>query len=330
LVSCFNKDCVELGVDLFYDLLGSAAGADDGGSAGGDAGAGGGADGGSSGGDSGSGGSGDIAGGADPDWYTQLSADAQGEEASLRDWVKATGVKDLDGLAKVARDNQRALRESGRVKVPGEGASAEEITAFHKAIGVPDDAKGYAFTPPKDAQGNDVPLDQKGLERIAAAAHQHGVPKAAMEAVVAEFIKGQMDDLADAESQVVAAVEAKLKGFGADRAAKIAAMDNAIKALDLTAEQARGIRGVLGGEKAIDVFVRLGEGMSEDKLITGGSGKFGVSGEQAKAELNELKKDRSWVDKAMTKGTPENARYERLNNAIGADADQKARLNATA
>ena len=57
----------------------------------------------------------------------------------------------------------------------GEGAAAEEIAAFHKAIGVPDDPKGYTIAPPKDDAGNEVPLNTPLLDRLTAAAHKAGL-----------------------------------------------------------------------------------------------------------------------------------------------------------
>jgi hypothetical protein len=52
-----------------------------------------------------------------------LSADAEGDEASLRDWAKSAGSRISTGSPRSLRDNQKALRDSGRVKVPGEGAT---------------------------------------------------------------------------------------------------------------------------------------------------------------------------------------------------------------
>ena len=108
------------GAGTVDDLLGGGGGA----AADGAAGAGGGGDAGA-----GAGGDAGAAGGDVPaDFLALFPADTpDGETASLQDWVKATGVKDVATLAKIARDNQKALRESGRVKIPGEGATPQEI-----------------------------------------------------------------------------------------------------------------------------------------------------------------------------------------------------------
>jgi len=61
-------------------------------------------------------------------------------------------VKDFKGLLKQHLDTKRMVgkKMEGLVKVPGEGATAEEIAAFHKATGVPDKAEGYEFERPKE------------------------------------------------------------------------------------------------------------------------------------------------------------------------------------
>ena len=113
-----------------------------------------------------------VEGAADPDWYSNLSAEGgEGEAASNRDWVKSRGAKTLDDVVKGFRDTQRALHDKGMVKVPGEGATPEETTAFRKAIGVPDTVEGYKFEGPKDDAGNPLPL----AEGLVSAARRLGM-----------------------------------------------------------------------------------------------------------------------------------------------------------
>lgn len=302
------------------DLLGGAgAAAVAAGGAGGEGGSGGGGEG-------GAGGEGGGDGGADPDWYTRLSTDADGEAASHRDWVKAKGFKDLDSVAKALRNAEKAIHDSGRVKIPGEGASAEEVIAWRKATGVPDDPKGYEIKAPVDADGNPLPMNEPMLDRLTAAAHKLGVPKPVLEALVGEIVQGEMDDVhAHDKSQQDAAAK-WVKAQGADYPAKEAAINRAAGALGLSRDDMTGLRRAWGAEKALDVLSKLGAGMSEGGLLdAGGSSRFTQSGAEAQAELNSLKGDRAWTQKAMIPGTPENQRYKRLNDAIGAAADAAAR-----
>lgn len=300
------------------DLLGGAGGAGAGGEGGGDQGGGAG--------DGGAGGEGGgDQGGADPDWYANISAEAgEGEQASLRDWLKSAGIKDLDGLAKVARDNQRALRESGRIKVPGEGASAEEVSAYRKALGVPESAAGYEFAAPVGEDGQPIELNNGTLTRIAEFAHKHGLPKGPMEALVADYVQGELDDLATATREQDAAAAAWVKAQGAESAAKIAAIDRAATALGLTPQDLQGLRSAWGADKALTIMAKLGDGMAEDKMITGGTGKFGVTGAQAQAEIDQLMNNAEFMAKVNDKNSPEAARWRRLNDAAGDAANRAA------
>jgi hypothetical protein len=169
---------------------------------------------------------------ADPDWYGQVSGDVlDGEKVSLRDWLKAAGVKDLTGLAKIARDNQVALRASGQVKLPTSESSAADVAAYHKAIGVPDDVAGYAMPEAKDAagkvligdDGQPVPLNKPLLERLASTALKAGVPKAAYEALVNDFVQAQLEDVATEDATQQAQAQAKLKSWGSEGQAKVQA-----------------------------------------------------------------------------------------------------------
>jgi hypothetical protein len=257
--------------------------------------------------------------GADPDWYNQLSAEGgDGDNPSIRDWVKATGVRDLDGLAKVARDNQKALRESGRIKVPGEGATPEEISAFNKAIGVPDAPTDYTFTAPKDADGNDLPLNAPLIERLQGAAHKAGLPKAGFEAVVQDFIQAQLDEQSTFDREQQSLAQGKVKEWGSEANAKLAAIDTAARALGLNSDQLVAMRNALGADFALDMMSKLGSGMSEDTMILGGRQRFGTSGQEAQAEMDRLKTDTDFQKKLMSGDTASTARWNRLQDAAAA------------
>jgi len=308
------------------DLLGGAAAAADAGAGGGAAadGAGRGEQG--AGGDAG--GSDGITGGADPDWYSQISADvADGEKASLRDWVKSVQAKDIGDLAKIARDNQLALRESGRIKVPGEGATPEEVKAFHKATGVPDDAKGYELPVVKGPDGHDVKLDDGILGRLSESALKYGIPKAAYQGLINDFVGLQLDQVAHGDVEQQQLADKWVKEQGANLNARTAAINSALSSLGLSGEDAKAIRCAIGADRALAMFAKLGEGMQEDVMITGGKGRFGIDGAAAQAEIDKLKTDSAWLGKAMQPGTPENMRYNRLNEAAG---EWEARKRAAA
>jgi hypothetical protein len=307
------------------DILGGAA------AGGGDAGAGGAGEqrAGAGGADGGAGAGGDAAAGsgaADPEFYSGLSAEAAGEgETSHRDYVKAKGFKSLDDLAAAYRHAEKAIHDSGRVKIPGADAKPEEVAAFHKAIGVPDDAKGYQVAAPKDADGNDIPLNTDAIGQLAESAHKLGVPKSAFEGLTQEFIKYQLDQAADAEAAERSEAEATVKGWGNEKDVRLANVDKAMRALGLSGADGLALRGALGPAKTLNLLDKIGGGMTEDTLITGGSGRFGVSGAEAQAEADKLKGDAEFQKKVRVPGSPERIRWNRLMDAISAEEERKAR-----
>lgn len=262
--------------------------------------------------------------GADPDWYGKLSAEADGESASNRDWIKAKGFRDLDGVTKALRSAEKSLHDTGRVKVPGEGATPEEVADFHRAIGVPEKADGYVVEPPKGADGQPLPLDEPYMQRVKEAGLKYGIPKAAMEGVLSDLIKGDLDSAANTTRQQDEAAAKWFKDQGEHGAEKIAAIDRAADALGLSPKEVGSLRTAWGSDRALTIMSKLGEGMAEDKLLFGGDrGRFGIGGAEAQAELNKLKGDPEFSKKASIKGSPENQRWNRLNDAA---AEHQRRL----
>ncbi len=263
--------------------------------------------------------------GGDPAWLADLSLEAEGEHSPNRDFAKAKGWKTPNDAVNSYREAERALRDGGKVKVPTDKSSAEEISAWRKAIGVPDEPKGYEFKAPNDADGNPIELDSTALDRIAAKAHEAGIPKAALEAVVGEYVQAQLDELAATENDLKKAADDWVKKQGAQGDDKVAAVKAAVREFNLTRSEQLALRAAWGAERSLEIMAKIGEGLAEGTLIDGGGKRFnGMSGEAAQARLTAKMGDREWSDKARVPGTAENAEYRRLNDAIGAEADRKA------
>ena len=262
----------------------------------------------------------------DPDWYANLSTEvADGEKASLRDFVKARGAKTIDQLAKGLLDAQRAIHDKGIVKLPGEGASDEDRAAFNKAIGVPETADGYALEAPLDGDGKPVELNAPLLDRLAKAAHKAGMPAEAYKAVVGEFVAAQMEEQAGLNVAKQAEAVDWANGQGDKRAAKLAAVDRGAQALGLEDGEVHQLRDSLGAKRAMDIMARLGEGVGEDVLTGGGGGRQSfVNADQAQVQLDQMKADPSTSAAIFVKGSPENVRYNRLQAIVGEAANRRA------
>lgn len=303
----------------------------------GDAGAGAGAAAGSGAGDGGAAAGAGAAGGAgtdvggEPDWYQNLSAEAQGEAPSARDWIKSKGFKTLDELATSYRSAEQAIRDSGRVKIPGEGASEAERSAFNKAIGVPDTPEGYTIALPigadgepiKGADGEPIKLDETLLGKLRPLAQQLGAPKAVFEGLASEFVKMQLDEAADYDNQQKTLASETTKAWGAQKADNLAAVDAAAQHFKLTRDDLTGLRNVLGADKALNLLADVGRGMSEDRLLGGGGTRFGTDPVAAQAEMDQLKATPGFMAKASVANSAEALRWERLQTIVGQAEERK-------
>lgn len=286
------------------DLLGGGTGADAGAGA---AATGAGADGAGGGGGAG----GDGQGGGGFEFLDKLAAaPGDGETSSNRDWVTSKGFKDLDSLVKSARHSEKAIHDKGMVAVPKEGAKPEEIAAYRAAIGVPDKPEGYEIKAPDGVQLNE-PL----IKALSAAAVQSGIPKVAFESVVGEFIKLQTEETQSTLSKQYDEGQTWFKDQGGKAVEQRAHIQAAQRVLGLSVNDINGLCGALTTNRAFDLLAKLGSGMAEDTLITGGKGRFGVTGAQAQTTLDSMKADPDMMKKVMTPGTPERAHWDRLNQA---------------
>ncbi len=97
-------------------------------------------------------------------------------------------VKNVFDLAKMVVTGSRKISSHGEqlkkatdgfIKIPGEGATAEEVAAYRKAQGVPDSPDGYQLTiPDADKEGFGVIAKE-----VSAAAHEVGIPPSKLSAV---------------------------------------------------------------------------------------------------------------------------------------------------
>lgn len=250
-------------------------------------------------------------GGGGFEFLDKLSATpGEGETSSNRDWLTAKGFKDLDGLVKAARHSEKAIHDKGAITVPGADAKPEQVAAFRAAIGVPDKADGYEVKAPDGVQLND-----QLIGALRESAVKHGAPKGAFEGLVQDFIQLQREE-ADAETkrQDDLAV-AWVKQQGGQKDAQLAHIDTAARALGFSRQDMTGLRAGLGADRALALLAKLGAGMAEDTMITGGKGRFGVTGAEAQTQIDAMKADPEAMKKIMVVGSPERARYERLNQA---------------
>lgn len=111
-----------------------------------------------------------------------------GEES--KDVVERCGWKTADDAVKSYREME--IMSSGKVKMPTDKSTPEEVTAFNKQLGCPDSPDGYAIPTVDGAEA----FKNEGVEKaLADIAHKSGVPKEAFEGIVAGYYEQMVEQL---------------------------------------------------------------------------------------------------------------------------------------
>jgi hypothetical protein len=199
---------------------------------------------------------------------------------------------------------------SKRVKVPGEGASEEEVAKYRKSIGVPDKADAYEVARPEHIAEDMFKSEavQGVFNGLKAAAHQHNLSQTQLDGLTKWYFAHEaetMQAVTKADEQHMAAAEASLrKEWGKD--------------YDLNLAYANEALGRFGGIHDMELkggtllrnhpaFVKT---MAEFGRATGeGQPQLGLHGSEAGVNAkNEIAKLTSQIHDAHAKGDSAMAR----------------------
>lgn len=100
-------------------------------------------------------------------------------------------IKDVNSLAKNYLETKKYATKlrNERATIPNEKSTPEEIAAFRKAIGVPENPEGYELSVPEFPEG--MEYDEEKTKRFAALAHSKGISKEAFQSLYNEFVNDQ-------------------------------------------------------------------------------------------------------------------------------------------
>ena len=246
---------------------------------------------------------------AGSDWRKQVAGDDEKRLKALERYP------DLASYDKAFRDTQTALRDSGRIKVPGKDATPEEIAEFGKTLGVPETPDDYEITvkPPEGLEIGEA--DQAVLKGAVAKLHAKGgfaaTPEVANLAheVYYEMMEEQASQMAAAAEVAKQSTERNLKtDWGSEFKINMGYANSAIQSY-FNADSAEDVLNWVGADGTRlgdnEAFVRAmtaaGRATSEDpaflQTLTGGD----MSGDALDTEISKIKAWRTSSDKADQK-----------------------------
>lgn len=245
-----------------------------------------------------------------PEQKPDAKAEQPEEKPEPTDWragIEDKELRDLAGryttpadLAKAVKDMRSEL--SQRIKIPGKKASEEEVAAYRKAIGVPEDASKYEFTLPEGKEATEA--DKAFQGKMAEVFHQANV--SADQAKVLNEAWNEMTAAAEAEQvrQMQAYQEESRKAldkeWGSDKDANynlaVRAFKNFGGSEDLLNMQMEGGGRLGDNADFLRMFATVGRRMGEGQFI-------GAVGSEEKSTIQDQ------IDTIMRDNPPGTAKY---------------------
>lgn len=183
--------------------------------------------------------------------------------------------------------------------VPGADASEEQVAEYRKAIGVPDLPAGYRLRPEALPEG--LSWDDARGARMAETFHRHNVTPAAAQAIVDDFLQGEMENHKQAKAaydQLMTSREESLREeWGANYGKKIGEIAKVVTAMGFDPNDAE----LFGNAKVLGFLGKVTGMLSEDAVASmkgtvAGAGHFASGADEARAITRDP-------------GHPEHARY---------------------
>lgn len=186
--------------------------------------------------------------------------------------------------------------KAGRgVILPGDKATPEEISAFRAKLGVPADAAGYEIKLP-----DGFPDPEFG--KIAAPLmHKHGIPKAAAEGLMADFVaqvaQGETARAAAEQAEFVKQETALKTEWGADFDKNTEIAKRGMKGLGFTDEVIDQIEAKAGFSGVLKAMHKAGLALGEGSFVdnTGQQGGFGETLDHLNAKRMAMYSDPAWA-----------------------------------
>jgi len=199
------------------------------------------------------------------------------------------------------------------LRLPDEGADKATMDAFYGKLGRPAEAKQYEIKMPETggdpafaewAKGvfHEIGLSGKQASALADKWNEYG----------AGLMTKQGEALKASQAEAAGKLKAEL-GAAFDKSMDV--IDNVAKTFSMGEKELAALRTVLGPYETAKFLLKLGEGLGEDKFVSGGARQTGfdaMTPGQAQARMAQLKADKEWTARYLKNGVQEKAEMERL------------------
>lgn len=211
------------------------------------------------------------------------TTEAQAEPVEKPEWLPEKFWRedkaDVEALSKSYQGLEQLLgKKANSVPVPNEKSTPEEVSAYRKAIGVPESPEGYKLKPEQMPAG--VTWDDSVAKRAAELAHKHNIPASAM----TELMQFDLDRAALMNQAAASMMDSQLESgraelqrvYGDKMPEKIALARRAAVTAGVDPSSAGFV-----DPQVVKAIVSLAEKLSDDRLVEGN--QTGSSSTRARA-----------------------------------------------
>lgn len=202
--------------------------------------------------------------------------------------------------------------------IPKDASDESGWKTIYSRLGVPAEAKDYDLSSIKATDGKD--LDPAFADVMKAALHRGNVGKDKAPEVVKALVKHFTDRETARQTETTAQRQAEraqlLKDWGNNAEFnRLTAMQGA-KRLGVTEEDVARFENILGYNKTMELFRKVGAGTTEDTFVESKQGGPVTTAGTAAARKTELMADTAWVERFLKGGTAERNEMSALNALI--------------
>lgn len=204
------------------------------------------------------------------------------------------------------------------LRLPKDATDDAGWKAIRERLGTPKEAKDYDFAGVKFADGTE--LESGFVDGMRAALHKAGVVKDA----APEIVKAVIKYLDDADASETAGKTSKLNeqkaalktSWGPKHDENLLAAKQGARRLGVDQETVATLENVLGYDKVMEMFRKIGAGTSEDTFVEGKGGGSPTTQVGAQARLAELQADGDWVKRLMNGDVNARREFNQLTEQI--------------